>query len=69
MRIGSSSIGLTMRAVRLVVFAHQTHVAARHGFIDCFPAVRDQDKVCIVSGLSVQLEQDLSSLGIFVSVA
>ena len=30
--------------------------------------VRDQDKVCIVSGLSDQLEQNLSSLGIFDSV-
>ena len=30
--------------------------------------VRDQDKVCIVSGLSEQLEQNLSSLGIFDNV-
>ncbi len=30
--------------------------------------VRDQDKVCIVSGLSDQLEQNLNSLGIFDSV-
>ena len=30
--------------------------------------VRDQDKVCIVSGLSDQLEENLSALGIFDSV-
>ena len=30
--------------------------------------VRDEDKVCIISRLSDQLEQNLSSLGIFDSV-